>query len=189
MYESSRATPCNLSNRPLRRKLRLGAIRQFVPGHSRAPAPWTRSCRPRLSVSCSSGARLLHPGDGSHNVCFSFSFSIGVESLYNIMLVSAAPQCESALCKAHRVLPEPPTPLQRPQVSTGPQAELPLSLGCFPPSVCLTLGSVYTSMLLYLSCHLLPLLGPHVCSLRQHPYSCLVDRFIRTAFLDSTYMH
>lgn len=109
VYDSAHATSCNLSNRPLRRKLRLRDIRKFDPRHSRAPAPWTRSCGHHLSPSCSSGAQLQHPRVRRFLFLF-FSFSIGVKSLYNVVLVSAVHQCESALCKVHPVPLEPPTP-------------------------------------------------------------------------------
>ena len=36
---------------------------------------------------------------------------------------------------------------------------------------------------------LLPTLGPQVCSLHLHLYSCPANQFIRTIFLDSIYMH
>lgn len=132
MYDSARATSRNLSNRPLRRKLRLRGIRQFVPGHSRAPAPGPgaagiASPRPALPE--------LSSGTPESGVLF-FLFSVGVQSFYSVVLVSAVPQCESALCKVHPVPPEPPA-LHALEVITAP-GRAPLHSG-FPR------GSVYMS--------------------------------------------
>ena len=171
MYDSARATSGNLSNRPLRRKLRLRGIRQFVPGHSRAPAPGPgaagiTSPRPALPE--------LSSGTPESGVLF-FLFSVGVQSLYGVVLVSAAPQCESALCKVHPVPPEPPA-LHALEVITAP--------GRAP---CCTAASHVAACTcqrpsLHLSCPLLPLPCPCVCSLRQRLYSCPADRVTRTVF-------
>ena len=111
---------------------------------------------------------------------------------HNIVLVSAAQQCESAV-SVHIYLPSEPSshhPVSSLQVSTGHWGQPPCLYGSLPPAICLTRGSVYMSALFS---KLIPpspsLLYPHIHSLCLCLYSCPADRFISTVFLDSIYMH
>ena len=61
-----------------------------------------------------------------------------------------------------------------------------LSLSFF---ICFTCGNGYVSMLLLIFHPLLPVLCPYICPLCLRLYCYTTNRFIRTIFLDSLYIH
>ena len=84
-------------------------------------------------------------------MCAAF-FKLGVQLLYNIVLVSVVQESESAMC-IHISLPLGPHS-QHPLhpsiwVSTGHQAEFPALYRTFPLATCLTHGSEYVSVLIF----------------------------------------
>ena len=84
----------------------------------------------------------------THLVCL---FLIGVELLYNVVLVSSVQQSESTICIP--ISPPswtslPPTTIPRISVTTEHQAELPVLYSRLPLAIYFTHGSVYMSILI-----------------------------------------
>ena len=126
---------------------------------------------------------------------FFILFLIGGKLLYNIVLVSAIHQHESATGYTYV-----PSLLNLPRTS---DPTVPLS-GCHRTPGLNSLHHTANShwlavlnMVMYMfQCHsfnlshpLLPTLGPQVCSLCLHLHCCPANRFISTIFLDSIYIH
>ena len=110
--------------------------------------------------------------------------------LYNVVLVSAVQQSESAI---HINISPYPLPLASPSHPPYPTplghhkapSDLPVLCGCFPLAVYFTFGSVYMSMPLshFVPAYPSPSPHPQVHSLRLRPYSCPAPRFFRAIFL------
>ena len=109
--------------------------------------------------------------------------------LYNVVLLSAVKQSESAI----RIHISPyPLPLASPSHPPYPNllsghkapADLPVLCGCFPLAIYFTFGSVYISMPLshFVSAYPSTSLCPQVHSVRLRLYSCPAPRFFRTIF-------
>ena len=114
-------------------------------------------------------------------------FLIGGELLYNVVLVSAVQQCESAI-SIHISPPSyPPTHTSR--LSQSPW----LSFLCYTTTIQLSILQMviyaFQCYSLNLSRPLLSLLCPQVYFLGLHLYSCPANRFISTIFLDFIYIH
>ena len=133
--------------------------------------------------------------------------------LYNIVLVSAAQQCESAtpaqLLQSHPTYCDPmdcsppgssvhgivfsleapshPSLISPSQVITEQQAEFPALYSRFPLSISHMAVYMCQCHALKLSHPLLPALYPQVCSLHLCLYSWPANRLISTVFLDSVY--
>ena len=87
--------------------------------------------------------------------------------LYNIVLVSAIHQCESAIGMAppSSTSLRPPTSSHPSRLSQGTRSELLPSYSTFPLALYFAYDNVSVSMLRSLFILLLPLLCPQVCSL------------------------
>ena len=111
--------------------------------------------------------------------CFlNFFFLIGVQLLYNVVLVSAVQQSESAICihispPSWTSLPPHTPPIPPTQVKTEHGAELPALYSRLPLAICFTHGSVYMSIPIpqFIPHHL-----PHRRSTR--PFSTSVSLFL-----------
>ena len=122
-------------------------------GHT--PSQWQgQDLIPGLLASCSQTFPTSHSFlENPRAIFFSlFSCFIGVQLLYNGVLISAVQRSESAMCipisppSWTSLPPQPPIPPI--QVITERQAELPVLYSRFPLAICFTHGSVYMSILI-----------------------------------------
>ena len=104
-------------------------------------------------------------------------FFIGVQLLYNVVLVSVVWRSVSAMCIIYSLLLGPPShspPIPSCWVITEHQAKLLMLYNSFPPAICFIQGSVEMSIPIsqFIPLPLIPPPCPQVLSLHLHLYSC-----------------
>ena len=123
----------------------------------------------------------------SRDVYFIYLFLIGVELLYNVVLVSAVQQSESAIC----ILISPLSGISFPFRSSWSteKSSLCYTAGSHQLSILYIVAYIYNPNLPIHPTPPLSAFGVHMFVLYICVYFCFANRFICTIFLDSTYMH
>lgn len=117
-------------------------------------------------------------------VCKHFFLKIGVQLLYSVVQQSELAVCTHTSPSSHHPHPTLPT-----EATQNTEAEHPALCHSFPSAICFTRGSAHSaiSIFQFAPCSPLPCVPMsvlHICV-----YCCPVNRFIRTIFLDSIYIH